>query len=159
MAIDAPEDQWIEGMTLNFDRHRQLTQALLPNFLGLRSGSIISISGNLEPEVVNAAMVAKAGLVVWSKGLSEQLGPHGVTVNNVCPNHVTTGLGAWQNEYFSQVLGVSLDQYMAQMAGRIPMGRPGLPSDTANAVAFLCSDEAGYITAESLNVSGGEEPH
>jgi meso-butanediol dehydrogenase/(S,S)-butanediol dehydrogenase/diacetyl reductase len=45
------------------------------------------------------------------------------------------------------------------MAARIPMGRPGLPEDTANAVAFLASEEARYITAESLNVSGGEEPH
>ena len=49
--------------------------------------------------------------------------------------------------------------YLADMAARIPMGRPGLPEDTANAVAFLASEEARYITAESLNVSGGEEPH
>jgi meso-butanediol dehydrogenase/(S,S)-butanediol dehydrogenase/diacetyl reductase len=52
-----------------------------------------------------------------------------------------------------------VDDYLTQMRNRIPMRRAGLPSDTANAVAFLCSDEAVYITAESLNVSGGEEPH
>lgn len=46
-----------------------------------------------------------------------------------------------------------------QMAARIPLGRPGLPAYTANAVAFPCSDAAAYITAESMNVSGGEEPH
>jgi meso-butanediol dehydrogenase/(S,S)-butanediol dehydrogenase/diacetyl reductase len=84
----------------------------------------------------------------------------GITVNNVCPNHVTTGLGAWQNDYFSKVVGAaSVEDYLAQMAARIPMRRPGRTSDTADAVAFLCSEEAGYITAESLNVSGGEEPH
>jgi meso-butanediol dehydrogenase/(S,S)-butanediol dehydrogenase/diacetyl reductase len=48
---------------------------------------------------------------------------------------------------------------MADMAARIPLGRPGVPEDTANAVAFLCSPQAQYITAESMNVSGGEEPH
>src|SRR5687768_8441525 len=85
MTIDAPEEEWVEGMTLNFDRHRQLTQQLLSNFLKRKAGAIISLSGNLEPEVVNAAMVAKAGLVVWSKGLSEQLGQHGITVNCVQP--------------------------------------------------------------------------
>jgi meso-butanediol dehydrogenase/(S,S)-butanediol dehydrogenase/diacetyl reductase len=53
----------------------------------------------------------------------------------------------------------SVDDYLQAMANRIPMRRPGLPQDTADAVAFLCSDEARYITAESLNVSGGEEPH
>jgi meso-butanediol dehydrogenase/(S,S)-butanediol dehydrogenase/diacetyl reductase len=89
-----------------------------------------------------------------------ELGPHGITVNNVCPNHVTTGLGAWQNAYFSKVTGhASVEAYLAAMAQRIPMRRPGLVEDTAAAVAFLCSDEAAYITAESLNVSGGEEPH
>jgi meso-butanediol dehydrogenase/(S,S)-butanediol dehydrogenase/diacetyl reductase len=89
-----------------------------------------------------------------------ELGPHGITVNNICPNHVTTGLGAWQNEYFSKVVGaVSVADYLARMAERIPLRRPGLAADTANAVAFLCSDQATYITAESLNVSGGEEPH
>ncbi|GBR63077.1 hypothetical protein GWA01_08290 [Gluconobacter wancherniae NBRC 103581] len=64
MEIDAPEAHWVEGMTLNFDRHRQLTQALLPNFLERKSGAIVSVTGNLEPEVVNTAMVAKAGLVI-----------------------------------------------------------------------------------------------
>ena len=54
---------------------------------------------------------------------------------------------------------MTVEHYLADMAARIPLGRPGLTSDTANAVAFLCSDEAAYITAESLNVSGGEEPH
>jgi meso-butanediol dehydrogenase/(S,S)-butanediol dehydrogenase/diacetyl reductase len=89
-----------------------------------------------------------------------ELGAFGITVNNVCPNHVTTGLGAWQNAYFAKVTGAaSVEDYLAQMRRRIPLGRAGLPEDTANAVAFLCSEEAAYITAESMNVSGGEEPH
>ncbi len=102
---------------------------------------------------------SKHGLVGLVRSAAQELGEHQIRVNNVCPNHVTTGLGAWQNEYFADKLGKTLDEYMADMAGRIPLGRPGLPEDTANAVAFLCSDAARYITAESLNVSGGEEPH
>ena len=103
---------------------------------------------------------SKHGLVGLVRSAATELGAHGITVNNVCPNHVTTGLGAWQNEYFAEVTGAdSVEDYLAAMAARIPMGRPGLPEDTANAVAWLCTDEAKYITAESLNVSGGEEPH
>ena len=103
---------------------------------------------------------SKHGLVGLAHSAAVELGGYGITVNNVCPNHVTTGLGAWQNEYFSKVVGAdSVEDYLAAMAARIPMGRPGLPEDTANAVAWLCSDEAAYITAESMNVSGGEEPH
>ena len=102
---------------------------------------------------------SKHGLVGLVRSVAIELGQFGITVNNVCPNHVTTGLGAWQNDYFSKKLGLSVDEYLAKMRDRIPLRRCGLPEDTANAVAFLCSEAAGYITAESLNVSGGEEPH
>jgi meso-butanediol dehydrogenase/(S,S)-butanediol dehydrogenase/diacetyl reductase len=107
-----------------------------------------------------AYTASKHGLVGLTRSAAIELGPHKITVNNVCPNHVTTGLGAWQNEYFSKVVGAAnVEEYLAAMAARIPMRRPGVPEDTAKAVAFLCSEEADYITAESMNVSGGEEPH
>ncbi len=106
-----------------------------------------------------AYTASKHGLVGLTRSAAIELGPYGITVNNVCPNHVTTGLGQWQNEHFAEAQGISVDQYLANMAARIPMRRPGLPGDTAGAVAFLCSDDAAYITGESMNVSGGEEPH
>ncbi len=102
---------------------------------------------------------AAAEIMGLVRSASIELGPHGITVNNVCPNHVTTGLGKWQNEHFAELQGISVEQYLQNMAARIPLGRAGLPTDTAAAVAFLCSDDASYITGESMNVSGGEEPH
>jgi meso-butanediol dehydrogenase/(S,S)-butanediol dehydrogenase/diacetyl reductase len=142
-------------------------------FFGLQAASRIMIAQGKGGRIINIASQAaksgfihaqaysasKHGLVGLTRSAAIELGPHKITVNNVCPNHVTTGLGAWQNEYFAKVTGKSLDRYLADMAARIPLGRPGLPEDTANAVAFLCSPEAAYITAESMNVSGGEEPH
>jgi len=148
MDIDAPEEQWVEGMTLNFDRHRQLTQKLLPNFLSRKQGAIISLSGNLEPEVVNAAIVAKAGLVVWSKGLSEQLGRHGITVNCVQPGLIDT----------AQIRRLYPGDERQKFAQReIALRDFGQPQDVANAVAFLCSQEAAWVTGEVLRVSGGLE--
>jgi len=102
---------------------------------------------------------SKHGLVGLTRVSAIELGPHGINVNAICPNHVTTGLGAWQNEYFSKALGMSLDEYMAAMKSRIPLRRPGLREDTAKACAFLCSDQAVYMTGEAMNVSGGEEYH
>jgi len=143
-------------------------------FFGLRAAAEIMVAQGRGGRIINIASQAaksgfthaqaytasKHGLVGLVRSAAIELGPHGITVNNVCPNHVTTGLGAWQNEYFSKVVGAaSVEDYLTQMKNRIPMRRAGLTSDTANAVAFLCSDEAIYITAESLNVSGGEEPH
>lgn len=143
-------------------------------FFGLQAAARVMAGAGNGGRIINIASQAaksgfphaqaytssKHGLVGLARSAAIELGPLGITVNNVCPNHVTTGLGAWQNEYFSKVTGAaSVEDYLQKMAARIPMGRPGLTADTANAVAFLCSDEAAYITAESLNVSGGEEPH
>ena len=128
-----------------------------------RGGRIINIASQAAKSGfphAQAYTASKHGLVGLVRAAAIELGPYGVTVNNVCPNHVTTGLGAWQNSYFTKVTGHdSVDAYMASMAARIPLRRAGRVEDTAGAVAFLCSDEAAYITAESMNVSGGEEPH
>ena len=72
---------------------------------------------------------------------------------------MTTGLGAWQNQFFSAATGRSEAQYLADMRARIPLGRPGLQEDIAKACAFLASAEAAYVTGEAMNVSGGEEYH
>jgi meso-butanediol dehydrogenase/(S,S)-butanediol dehydrogenase/diacetyl reductase len=95
----------------------------------------------------------------FTRSAALELGEHGITVNAVCPNHVTTGLGAWQNDFMRKARGQTMEEYMAVMRARIPLGRSGLPKDTANAVAFLCSEQADYITGEAMNVSGGEEYH
>jgi meso-butanediol dehydrogenase/(S,S)-butanediol dehydrogenase/diacetyl reductase len=142
-------------------------------FFGIQSAAEVMLSQGRGGRIVNIASQAaksgflhaqaytasKHGLVGLARSASIELGPHGITVNNVCPNHVTTGLGQWQNEHFAEVQGITVDEYMKRMASRIPMGRPGVPGDTAAAVAFLCSEDAAYITGESMNVSGGEEPH
>jgi meso-butanediol dehydrogenase/(S,S)-butanediol dehydrogenase/diacetyl reductase len=162
--LEVTEEEWRAVIDVN----------LSGSFFGLKAAAEVMVEQGRGGRIVNIASQAaksgfphmqaytssKHGLVGLVRSAATELGREGITVNNVCPNHVTTGLGAWQNEYFHKVAGFnSVEEYMAAMARRIPMGRPGLPEDTANAVAFLCSDEAKYITAESMNVSGGEEPH
>jgi NAD(P)-dependent dehydrogenase (short-subunit alcohol dehydrogenase family) len=103
---------------------------------------------------------SKHGMIGLTRSNAVELGVHKITVNAVCPNHVTTGLGAKQNAYFSKLLGFdSVDAYLKNMAAKNPMGRPGFASDTAEVCAFLASDAAAYMTGEALNISGGEEMH
>lgn len=162
--LDVTEEDWRAVIDVN----------LSGAFFGVKSAAEVMVKQGTGGRIINIASQAaksgfphaqaytssKHGLVGLVRSAATELGSHQITVNNVCPNHVTTGLGAWQNEYFAEVTGAeSVESYLEAMAARIPMGRPGLPEDTANAVAFLCSDEAKYITAESMNVSGGEEPH
>lgn len=127
-----------------------------------RGGRIINIASQAAksgfPHMA-AYVASKHGLVGLTRTSAIELGPHGITVNAVCPNHVTTGLGARQNEYFASHFGQTIDEYMSAMRRSVPMRRTGQAADTANAVAFLCSDAAAYITGEALNVSGGVEMH
>ncbi len=127
-----------------------------------RGGRIINIASQAAKSGFAFAVAytaSKHGLLGLTRASALELGPHGITVNAICPNHVTTGLGAWQNEFMSQARGETLDQYMTGMRARIPLGRTGTPQDTAEVAAFLCSPQAAYITAEAINVSGGEEYH
>jgi meso-butanediol dehydrogenase/(S,S)-butanediol dehydrogenase/diacetyl reductase len=102
---------------------------------------------------------AKHGVIGLTRTAAIDYGSAGITVNAVCPNHVTTGLGSAQNAYFSAFKGMTESAYLEEMAARIPLRRIGLASDTAAVCAFLASDEASFITGEAINVSGGEEMH
>lgn len=127
-----------------------------------RGGRIINIGSQASKSgfpFAAAYVASKHGMVGLTRSAAIELGPQGITVNTICPNHVTTGLGAWQNQFFSAATGRTQEKYLADMRARIPMGRPGLQEDIAKACAFLASDQANYITGESMNVSGGEEYH
>lgn len=126
---------------------------------GGRILNIASQAGKSGFAFATAYTASKHGLIGLTRAAALELAEHGITVNAICPNHVTTGLGAWQNDFMSKARGQSMDDYMAAMRARIPLGRPGLPDDTAAVAAFLCSDAAAYVTAEAINVSGGEEYH
>ncbi len=138
---------------------KHAARAMIAGGRGGRIVNIASQAGKSGFAFATAYTASKHGLIGLTRACALELAPRGVTVNAVCPNHVTTGLGAWQNEFMSKARGETLEQYMAGMRARIPLGRPGLPEDTANAVAWLCSEEAAYVTAEAMNVSGGEEYH
>src|SRR5664279_2968418 len=85
LPVDAPDSAWDEALTLNFTRYRQVTHALLPQMIDGKWGRIINITGKSEPEGLNAAFAAKAAVHAWAKGLSREIGQHGITVNCIPP--------------------------------------------------------------------------
>ncbi len=140
------EAQWQEAMTLNFHRPRQLGDALIDPMIARRWGRIVNITGKSEPDHVNGAFCAKAGLHSWAKGLSRMVGPHGITVNCVPPGRI----------HSEQILRNYTPEYRQwQCENEIPMGRYGEPEDLANLVCFLASPRAGYITGAVIPVDGG----
>jgi meso-butanediol dehydrogenase/(S,S)-butanediol dehydrogenase/diacetyl reductase len=155
---------WDKVIAVNLSGAFYCTQAAAKAMLVVgKGGRIINIASQAAKSGfphLPAYVSSKHGMIGLTRASAVELGAHGITVNAVCPNHVTTGLGAQQNDYFSKLLGFeNVQDYLANMARKNPMGRPGLASDTAAACAWLASDDAFYVTGEALNVSGGEEMH
>ncbi|MBV9191595.1 MAG: SDR family oxidoreductase [Betaproteobacteria bacterium] len=144
--LETTEEQWEEALTLNFTRHRQLTRRILPQMIEHKWGRIINITGKSEPEGINGAFAAKAAVHSWSKGLSREVGKHGITVNCVPPGRIIS----------EQILRNYSPEFRKHESEHdIPVGEYGQPEDLANLVAFLASPRARYITGAVIPVDGG----
>lgn len=146
LPIDAPEEKWEEAMTLNFTRPRQLTHALLPQMIDNRWGRIINITGKSEPEHLNAAFSAKAGIHAWAKGLSREVGQYGITVNSIPPGRIMS----------EQIRRNYPEDYRKHFAEtEIPVRYWGEPEDLAVMAVWLASPLARYVTGAVIPVDGG----
>ncbi len=144
--LDASEEQWDEALTLNFTRQRQLTHRLLQQMMARKWGRIINITGKSEPEGINGAFCAKAAMHSWAKGLSREVGKHGVTVNSIPPGRILS----------EQILRNYTPEYRQwQSEHEIPVGEYGRPEDIAALACFLASPLARYITGTVIPVDGG----
>src|SRR6185503_2097610 len=145
-TLEATEAQWNEAITLNFTRHRQLTHRLLPQMIGRKWGRIINVTGKSEPEGINGAFAAKAAMHSWAKGLSREVGRHGITINSIPPGRI-------DSEQIRR--NYSPERRAKEEREDIPIGEYGKPEDVANLVCFLVSPLARYITGTVIPVDGG----
>jgi 3-oxoacyl-[acyl-carrier protein] reductase len=144
--LHVDEAAWQEAITLNFHRPRQLGDALIDQMIARKWGRIINITGKSEPDHVNGAFCAKAGIHSWAKGLSRMVGKHGITVNCIPPGRI----------HSEQIYRNYTPEYRQfQCENEIPMGRYGEPEDLANLACFLASPRASYITGAVIPVDGG----
>jgi NAD(P)-dependent dehydrogenase (short-subunit alcohol dehydrogenase family) len=126
------------------------------------SGRIVTVAsqaGKLGQPLLGAYSAAKFAAIGLTQVLAHELGPHGITVNAVCPGTVLTPLldvpgGIF--DVYPKLAGITRDQYERKVLRTIPLRRFETPEDVAAAVGFLASEAAAYITGEAVNVSGGQ---
>ncbi|WP_410687785.1 3-oxoacyl-ACP reductase FabG [Avibacterium paragallinarum] len=141
------EEEWFDILQTNLTSVFHLSKAMLRSMMKKRAGRIITI-GSVVGSMGNPGQAnycaAKAGLIGFSKALAKEVASRGITINVVAPGFIATDMTEALTE----------EQKAATLAN-VPAGRLGEPKDIAKAVAFLASDDAGYITGTTLHVNGG----
>ncbi|MFJ2904917.1 SDR family oxidoreductase [Streptomyces sp. NPDC087212] len=151
-----PDEEWQDALDINFLAAVRLDALLAPAMREQRSGAIVHISSAAVPAVAPQFLhytAAKAALENYSRGLAAELAPAGVRVNTVTPGRVVTPGGEAVREQWAQ-----LDPTQVHSGSPVPLGREGQPADIADAVLFLLSDRASWLTGSNLVVDGGEFP-
>jgi 2-hydroxycyclohexanecarboxyl-CoA dehydrogenase len=148
--LDSDEQTWERILAVNFLGTLRCCHVVVPGMVDRGRGSVICIASDAgrvgsSGEVVYSG--TKGGVIAFAKALAREVAADGVTVNVVCPGPTDTPL-------LDQVAQASQKLYDG-LARAVPMRRIGQPADIAPAVAFLASDGAGYITGQTVSVSGG----
>ncbi len=151
--VDTDEEFWQEVLEVNFKGGMRLTHALLPAMIERRWGRIINISsdaGRVGSSLEAVYAGAKGAIISFTKTLARETARLGVTANIVCP-------GPTDTEMLQDVAAAhqDADKVLERLARAVPMKRLGKPDDVAAAVRFFASEGAGYITGQTLSVSGG----
>ena len=147
LAIRMSDEEWQQVINTNLSSVYYMIKGVLRPMTKERSGRIINISSVVattgNPGQLNY-VASKAGIEAMTKTLARELGSRNILVNSVAPGFIVTDMTE----------SLSSDQKEA-MSANIPLARMGQPEDVANAVVYLCSDQASYITGQTIHVNGG----
>ena len=149
--LETDEAFWDRVIEINFKGGLRMTRAVLPGMVERRWGRVVNIgsdAGRVGSSLESVYSGAKGGMIAFTKTIAREVARAGVTANVVCP-------GPTKTAFLDRIAGEGGEQLVNSLTRAVPMRRLGEPEDVAAAVAFLASDAAGYITGQTLSVSGG----
>lgn len=144
-------DDWDRIIRVNLTGTFHCLQPVIPDMIEAGWGRIVTISSSSAQSGASGMAhyaASKGGVIAMTKALAVELGQHGITVNTIPPRAIDTPMSK-----VSPMTGKAMDWEKA--AARLPVGRPGTPDDVAAACAYLCSDDASYVTGQVIGVNGG----
>ena len=148
--LDTDEDLWERLIDINLRGPIRMTKAVLPQMVERQSGRIVNIAsdaGRVGSSGESVYSACKAGIIGFGKTVAREVARYGITVNAICPGPTDTAL--------LQEVAQANEKLIEALKRSIPMRRIGVPEDIAGVVAFMVSDDAGFITGQTLSVSGG----
>ncbi len=157
-AIDADSAAYLQAFNNHLINNHILTQAVVPGMKAAGFGRIINVISTSVKQPIAGLGVSntiRAAVANWAKTLSLELGPFGITVNNVLPGFTNTVRADYVLKKKAADQGKSEEEIMKELVAEIPVGRIGQPEEFGAAVAFLCSPAAAYINGINLPVDGG----
>ena len=151
--LDTDEDFQEKVISINYAGPVRVCRAFLPGLIANGSGRIINIAsdaGRIGSALEAIYSGTKGGLIAFSKTLAREYARNQITVNSVCPGLTDTPL-------IGEITAINpiAERGIAAIKKSLPLGRMGQPEDIAHAVAFLASEHAGYVTGQTISVSGG----
>jgi NAD(P)-dependent dehydrogenase (short-subunit alcohol dehydrogenase family) len=156
-------DSWNKTVAMNLTGAFLCAKHAAPKIIaGGRGGRIIntaSIAGKRGGPGMAAYCAAKHGIIGLTRSLALELGQFGITVNAVCPGFVETQLLEGLINMVGVTRNLNREQVIKTFVDQVPMGRMETGDDIANVVAFLASEDGGYMTGQALNICGGVEMH
>jgi len=152
------EERWDRVVSVNYKSMFLCAQLAAPYMLARGWGRIVNIA-SMAAKIAFSAEAAycssKAAVLGLTRALAAELGPHGITANAVCPGPIQTAMLRNTYQNLADEHGVTLADWEADVLKTIPVGRFGQPADVAGLVAFLASDDAGFINGQAINIDGG----
>ncbi|MGC4104192.1 SDR family oxidoreductase [Ferruginibacter sp.] len=157
-ALTATAAQFLQAFNNHLINNHHLAQALVPGMKTAGFGRIINIistSVKIPLAGLGVSNTTRGAVASWAKTLANELGPFGITVNNVLPGFTKTSRADYVITKKATDTGKTEEQVLAELVAEIPAGRIGQPEEFGAAVAFLCSPAAAYINGINLPVDGG----